>query len=89
MLKPEDGLLALRDGTTGKPVSAHGGSIFWNAHRKRWVMIPVDAAGTAFLGEVWFAGPDTPRGPWVPPRHRATPAPARSSSSTATVSTTS
>lgn len=65
VLKPEDALLALRDVDTGKLVSAHGGSVAWNAHRRRWVMIAVESAGTSFLGEVWYAEADTPVGPWV------------------------
>jgi hypothetical protein len=51
---------------------AHGGSIYWNEHRKRWVMIAVEIMGTSFLGEVWYAEADTPLGPWVYARKVAT-----------------
>ena len=45
---------------------AHGGSVYWNAYRGRWVMIAVESFGsTSFLGEVWYAEADTPLGPWV------------------------
>src|SRR5262249_6627735 len=55
-IKPEEALLNLRDVETGKTVLAHGGSLYWNAHRGRWVMIAVESFGsTSFLGEVWFA----------------------------------
>jgi hypothetical protein len=65
-MKPEEALLNLRDVETGKTVLAHGGSLYWNAYRGRWVMIAVESFGsTSFLGEVWFAEADTPLGPWV------------------------
>jgi hypothetical protein len=64
-LKADEALLQLRDADTGKAVAAHGGSVYWNEHRKRWVMIAVQSFGTSFLGEVWYAEADTPVGPWV------------------------
>jgi hypothetical protein len=64
-LKPDESILQLRDVTTGKPVTAHNGSVFWNASRRRWVMIVCEAGGTSFLGETWYAEADTPLGPWV------------------------
>jgi hypothetical protein len=65
-MKPEEALLNLRDVETGKTVLAHGGSLYWNAYRGRWVMIAVESFGsTSFLGEVWFAEADAPLGPWV------------------------
>jgi hypothetical protein len=64
-LKPEDVLLQLQDADTGKPVRIHGGSVYWNAYRQRWIMIAVEIFGTSFLGEVWYAEADTLLGPWV------------------------
>ena len=65
-IKPEEALLNLRDIDSGKVVVAHGGSVYWNAHRQRWVMISVESFGsTSMLGEVWYAEADTPLGPWV------------------------
>ena len=65
-IKPREGLLNLRDVDTGKAVLGHGGSVYWNAYRDRWVMIAVESFGsTSFLGEVWYAEADTPLGPWV------------------------
>jgi hypothetical protein len=59
-------LLKLRDVESGKPVLAHGGSVNWNAFRKRWVLIAVEMGGTSsLLGEVWCAEADTPTGPWA------------------------
>jgi hypothetical protein len=64
-LKPAEALLPLGDRDTGKPVLAQRGSVYWNAYRKRWVLIAVQKGGTSFLGEVWYAEGDTPLGPWV------------------------
>lgn len=65
-IKAEEGLLALRDVETGKPIGIHYGSTYWNKFRGRWVMIAVEAGGSSsYLGEVWWAEGDTPLGPWV------------------------
>src|SRR5262249_46182171 len=64
-LKAEEALLHLRDADTGKAVVAHGGSVYWNNYRRRWVMIFVEENGTSYLGEVWYAEADPPLGPWV------------------------
>lgn len=64
-LKPEEALLQLQDPLTGKAVVAHGGSVYWNAFRRRWVMIVCELFGTSVVGETWFAEADTPLGPWV------------------------
>ena len=65
-LQPGDVLLPLQDVETGRPVQAHRGSVFWNAYRKRWIMIAVETFGDcSALGEVWYAEADTPLGPWV------------------------
>jgi hypothetical protein len=55
----------LHDRDGGKPVLVHSGSVYWNAYLGRWVMIAVQAGGTSFLGEVWYAEADTPVGPWA------------------------
>ncbi len=66
LIKTDEPLLHLRDVNTGREVSAHGGSVYWNAYRRRFGMIAVQAYGeTSFLGEVWYAEADTPLGPWV------------------------
>jgi hypothetical protein len=65
-IKPEEALLNLRDIDSGKAVVAHGGSVYWNPYRQRWVMITVESYGsTSRLGELWYAEADTPLGPWV------------------------
>jgi len=64
-IKKDETLLNLRDVLTGKTVLAHGGSVAWNEYRRRWIMIAVEAMGSSFLGEVWYAEADTPLGPWV------------------------
>jgi hypothetical protein len=64
-LKAEEALLHLRDAESGKAIVGHGGSVYWNDYRRRWVMIFVELGGASFLGEVWYAEADTPLGPWV------------------------
>jgi hypothetical protein len=58
--------LQLQDVDTGGMVVTHGGSVFYNAYRRRWVMIALQQSGTSsLLGEVWFAEADTVLGPWL------------------------
>ena len=65
-MKPEEALIALRDAGTGRTVLGHGGSVYWNDFRKRWIMIAVEIFGeSSVLGEVWYAEADAPTGPWV------------------------
>ncbi len=53
------------DAQTGKPVHLHAGSVHWNKHRERWVMIAVQAGGdVSYLGEVWYAEAKQIEGPW-------------------------
>jgi len=53
-----------RDVTTGKAVHNHGGSVYWNAYRQRWVNIALETFGSSMLGEIWYAEADSPAGPW-------------------------
>lgn len=65
-LAASEGWLALRDRDTGKTVLAHGGSVYWNEYRQRWVMVFLEIFGSpSLLGEVWFAEADSPTGPWL------------------------
>jgi len=42
------------------------GSVSWNEHRKKWIMIGVQSFGNpSFLGEIWFSESDTLSGPWL------------------------
>ncbi len=60
-----EGLIHLQDVETGKRVAAHGGSVYWNGYRKRWVAIILESFGSSLLGEIWYAEADSPQGPWV------------------------
>jgi hypothetical protein len=65
-LKEGEALVALTDRDTGKAVRAHAGSVYWNAWRRRWVLLAVQQFGKpSLLGEVWYAEADTPTGPWA------------------------
>jgi hypothetical protein len=63
-MKPEESPFRLRDRDSGKPVTPHAGSVYWNDYRKRWVMIFAEHFGKTVLGEVWYAEADEPAGPW-------------------------
>jgi hypothetical protein len=72
-LREEESLLAIRDVETGKPVRAHGGSVWKLPGSGRWALLFVEAGGSAsFLGEVWYAEADHPLGPWAYARKVAT-----------------
>lgn len=61
-LTPQETLPSAAD---GKPVKLHSGSIAWNAFRKRWVTVFMQAGGKpSLLGELWYAEADAPAGPW-------------------------
>ena len=63
----------LYDIESGKEVIPHGGSVYFNAYRNKWVMITVQQFGeSSLLGEVWYAEADTPVGPWAYARKIAT-----------------
>ncbi|MBN1903445.1 hypothetical protein JW926_19160 [Candidatus Sumerlaeota bacterium] len=63
-MKPEEKWFGHVDMETGKDIGYHGGTIYWNEYRKRWVMIFNEIFGTSTLGEIWYAEGDTPLGPW-------------------------
>lgn len=62
VLQPQKTLLSATD---GKPVKPHSGSIAWNAFRKRWVTVFMEAFGKpSAFGELWYAEADNPIGSW-------------------------
>ena len=64
VLTPQKTLVNAAD---GKPVKPHTGSIAWNAFRKRWVTVFMQAFGQpSAFGELWYAESVTPTGPWGP-----------------------
>jgi hypothetical protein len=65
-LRADEALLQLADRDSGRPISAHHGSVYWNEFRKRWVMITAESGGkSSQLGEIWYSEADSPLGPWV------------------------
>ncbi|MHC4111608.1 MAG: hypothetical protein ACYSUY_11065, partial [Planctomycetota bacterium] len=72
-LKKETKNVHLYDIKSGKKITPHGGTVYFNAHRQRWVTIFVQHFGeSSLLGEVWYAEADTPVGPWAYARKIAT-----------------
>jgi hypothetical protein len=50
-----------------RKVKPHTGSIAWNAFRKLWVTVFMEAFGKpSAFGELWYAEAPTPFGPWGP-----------------------
>lgn len=65
-LRKEKRDVHLYDIKSGKKISPHGGTVYFNAYRQRWVTIFVQHFGeSSLLGEVWYAEADTPVGPWA------------------------
>ncbi len=65
-LKEEKNDTHLYDVTSGRKVIPHGGSVYFNTWRNKWIMITVQQNGdSSHLGEVWYAEADTPVGPWT------------------------
>ncbi len=51
---------------SGERVQCHGGSVYWNPFRQKWVMIFLQIWGKpSLLGEVWYCEADTLAGPWA------------------------
>ena len=72
-LKKEKQNVHLYDIESGKKIIPHGGTVYFNAYRQRWVTIFVQHFGeSSLLGEVWYAEADTPVGPWAYTRKIAT-----------------
>jgi hypothetical protein len=59
-MKPQEGLIQLRDFQTATPIAPFGATVEWNSYRKRWIMLVQRR-----VGEIWYAEGDTPLGPWV------------------------
>lgn len=58
--------LQMTSASDGKAISLASGSISWNSHRKKWVLLASDAAtGKSRSGRIWFAEADDAAGPWT------------------------
>jgi hypothetical protein len=67
-MKREESPFRLQDADSGKPILLNNCSCFWNAYRKRYIMIASESFGATMLGEVWYSESDRPEGPWVQAR---------------------
>jgi hypothetical protein len=65
-LDPQSALTAAGSGDEIKPhTGPHSGCIAWNAWRKRWVAVFMQAFGKpSAFGELWYAEAAAPTGPW-------------------------
>jgi len=73
--KPREAWYRLIDIDDGHEIVPHHGSVRWNPHRGRWVMIRSELGGSSLLGEVYYAEADTPLGPWAYAKRVATHTP--------------
>lgn len=56
----------LADHDTGAELTEHNGTVAWNGHRRKWIMIlGVAAGGSSFLGEIYYAEAPAIEGPWT------------------------
>lgn len=67
VIAPREAPYRLIDVETGEAMTPHvGGSIHWNEHRRRWIMIRSrSGGGDSALGEVYYFEAETPLGPWA------------------------
>jgi hypothetical protein len=65
-LKPEDTRFYPANAADPRErVRLHSGTVRWNEHRQRWVMVAGQAGGkSSLLGEVWYAEARQPTGPF-------------------------
>ncbi|MBN2505835.1 MAG: hypothetical protein JXQ71_03985 [Verrucomicrobia bacterium] len=62
ILQPPSALVSAADGQAVKP---HSGSLAWNAFRRRYVTVFMEAFGKpSTFGELWYAEAPAPTGPW-------------------------
>lgn len=65
VVKPDEAYFRPLDAESRQPILLHGGSVAYNAYRKKWILIAVQLHGSASeLGEVWYSEAEKPEGPW-------------------------
>ena len=63
-LAGENAWMQPKDVATGKVITLHRGSVRWNKHLQKYVMIANQIGGDSMLGEVWYGEAERPEGPW-------------------------
>lgn len=59
-------LTPLRHVSEGGILRSHNGTVYWNEHRQKWIMVFGEAFGKfTWLGDLWYAEADSPIGPWA------------------------
>ena len=59
--------------TLTERVLLHSGSVRWNVHRQKWILIACQMYGkSSLLGEVWYAEANEPTGPFKQAVHIVT-----------------
>jgi hypothetical protein len=70
LLHPSEARLTPTDSADAKRrVMMHSGTVQWNAHRQRWILIAIeqtlDRESPSMLGEVWYSEAPSPQGPFT------------------------
>lgn len=65
-LNREERSFCVFDALTGKCITSHASSVFWNPWRRRWGLILCEVGGKpSHLGELWYAEADRLTGPYL------------------------
>ncbi len=64
-MKADESPFRMSEPETGKPILLNSASCYWNAYRKRYIMIACQAFGATMLGEIWYSEAERPEGPWT------------------------
>ncbi len=64
-LRVEDCRMCPIDANTGERLTLHVGTVRWNEHHQKWVLIATQFYGKpSSLGEIYYSEADAPTGPW-------------------------
>jgi len=64
VLSDMDAWMQPKDVNSGQTIVLHRGSVRWNKHRQKYIMIANQIGGDSMLGEVWYGEAARPEGPW-------------------------
>jgi hypothetical protein len=68
LVKREEVPFRVENADGGKAIQLHGGSVYFNDYRKKWIMIGLEIFGASMLGEIYCAEAEKPEGPWIEAR---------------------
>jgi hypothetical protein len=63
-IRPDEAWYSPVDVESGERIRLHRGSVNWNEHRRKWIMLATQLGGSSPLGEVWYSEAPELTGPW-------------------------